>query len=36
VIGLVSTHGPDELREAGAEFAVGGFADPVVYERLDR
>ncbi|QIN78377.1 HAD-IA family hydrolase [Rubrobacter marinus] len=36
VVGLVSTHAPNELREAGAEFVVGDFADPAVYERLGR
>lgn len=36
VVGLVSTHLPNELREAGAEFVVGDFADPAVYDRLDR
>lgn len=35
VVGLSSTHGPDELREAGAEFIVGDFADRALYERLD-
>jgi len=35
VIGLVSTHAPGELREAGAEFVVGDFSDPAVHERLD-
>lgn len=36
VVALVTTHGPAELTEVGAEFAVGDFADPAVYERLDR
>jgi beta-phosphoglucomutase-like phosphatase (HAD superfamily) len=36
VVGLVSTHTPTELREAGAEFLIGDFADPAVYERLGR
>ena len=37
VVGVVSTtHAPDELREAGAEFVVGDFVDRAVYERLDR
>jgi HAD superfamily hydrolase (TIGR01509 family) len=36
VVGLVSTHTPGELREAGAEFVVGDFSDPGVHERLDR
>ena len=36
VVGLVSTHAPGELREAGAEFVVGDFADPAVYKRLDK
>lgn len=35
VVGLVSTHAPGELREAGAEFVVGDFSDPAVYDRLD-
>lgn len=35
VVGLVSTHRPGELREAGAELVVGDFADPTVYARLD-
>lgn len=34
VVGLSSTHGPDELREAGAEFVVGDFADRALYEKL--
>ncbi len=36
VVGLVATHSPNELREAGAEFVVGDFADWALYERLDR
>jgi len=37
VVGVVSTtHAPDEMREAGAEFVVGDFADRALYERLDR
>lgn len=36
VVGLVATHSPNELREAGAEFVVGDFADRALYERLDR
>lgn len=36
VVGLVATHAPNELREAGAEFVVGDFADRALYERLDR
>ncbi len=36
VVGLVSTHAPGELREAGAEFVVGDFSDPAVHKRLDR
>ena len=36
VVGLVSTHAPKKLREAGAELVVGDFADPAVYDRLDR
>ena len=37
VVGIVSTtHAPDELREAGAEFVVGDFVDRAVQERLDR
>ena len=35
VVGLVSTHVPDELRDAGAEIIVGDFADLLVSERLD-
>lgn len=35
VVGLCATHSPNELREAGAEFVVGDFADRVLYERLD-
>lgn len=35
VVGLSSTHSPNELREAGAEFVVGDFADRALYERLD-
>ncbi len=35
VVGLSSTHSPKELREAGAEFVVGDFADRVLYERLE-
>ena len=35
VVGLSSTHGPDELREAGAEFVVGDFADRALYEKLE-
>lgn len=36
VVGVVSTtHAPNELREAGAEFVVGDFADRALYERLD-
>lgn len=35
VIGLSSTHGPNELREAGAEFVVGDFVDRALYERLE-
>ncbi len=34
VVGLSSTHGPDELREAGAEFVVGDFSDRALYEKL--
>lgn len=34
VVGLSSTHGPDELREAGAEFVVGDFVDRALYEKL--
>lgn len=34
VVGLSSTHGPNELREAGAEFVVGDFADRALYEKL--
>lgn len=37
VVGVVSTtHAPDEMREAGAEFVVGDFAGRAVHERLDR
>ena len=36
VVGLASTHTPKELREAGADLVVGDFADPAVYDRLDR
>ncbi len=36
VVGLSSTHGPDELREAGAEFVGGDFADRTLYERIGR
>lgn len=36
VVGLSSTHGPDELRDAGAEFVVGDFADRTLYERIGR
>ena len=36
VVGLVSTHAPGELGEAGDEFVVGSFSDPAVHERLDR
>ena len=36
VVGLVSTHAPKELREAGAELVVGDFADPAVYHGLGR
>lgn len=35
VVGIVSTHRPGELREAGAELVSGDFADPAVYKRLD-
>lgn len=35
VVGLSSTHNPNELREAGAEFVVGDFADRALYERLE-
>jgi len=35
VVGLVSTHASDELRDAGAEILVGDFADLLLYERLD-
>lgn len=35
VIGLSSTHSPNELREAGAEFIVGDFVDRALYERLE-
>jgi len=35
VVGLVATHSPNELREAGAEFVVGDFADWALYQRLD-
>lgn len=35
VVGLVSTHASDELRDAGAEIIVGDFADLLLYERLD-
>lgn len=35
VVGLSSTHSPNELREAGAEFVVGDFADRALYERLE-
>lgn len=34
VVGLSSTHAPDKLREAGAEFVVGDFADQALYERI--
>ena len=37
IVGVVSTtHAPNELREAGAEFVVGNFIDRAVQERLDR
>lgn len=36
VIALVTTHHPRELREAGAALVVGDFADPALYEVLDR
>ncbi|MGF1471771.1 MAG: HAD family hydrolase [Rubrobacteraceae bacterium] len=35
VVGLSSTHGPNELREAGAEFVVGDFADQALYDKLE-
>lgn len=35
VIGLSSTHSPNELRDAGAEFIVGDFVDRTLYERLE-
>ena len=35
VVGLVSTHKPDELREAGVEFVVGDFADQALREQFD-
>lgn len=35
VIGLVTTHHPAELRDAGAALVVGDFADPVLYQVLD-
>ncbi|HET7314783.1 HAD family phosphatase [Salinisphaera sp.] len=35
VIGLVTTHHPAELRDAGAALVVGDFADPVLYDVLD-
>ncbi len=34
VVGLASTHPPDELREAGVELVVGDFADRALLERL--
>lgn len=34
MVGLASTHAPQELREAGAEFVVGN-SDSAVYDRLD-
>ena len=34
VIGLSSTHAPNDLREAGAEFIVGDFVDRELYERI--
>lgn len=36
VIGLVTTHHPAELREAGAALVVGDFADPALYHVLAR
>jgi HAD superfamily hydrolase (TIGR01509 family) len=36
VVGLSSTHAPDTLREAGAEFVIGDFADRSLYERIGR
>ena len=36
VIGLCGTnHTPSELREAGAEFIIGDYADQALYDRLD-
>ena len=34
VVGLSSTHAPNDLREAGAEFIVGDFVDRELYERI--
>lgn len=34
VVGLASTHPPEELREAGVELVVGDFADRALLERL--
>lgn len=35
VVGICSTtHSPNGLREAGAEFVVGDFADRALYERI--
>lgn len=36
VVALSSTHAPNKLREAGAEFVVGDFADRSVWDRLER
>ncbi|MGI9050450.1 MAG: HAD family hydrolase [Rubrobacteraceae bacterium] len=36
VVGLCGTnHTPSELREAGAEFIIGDYADQALYDRLD-
>ena len=35
VVGLSSTHAPNELREAGAEFIVGDFVDRALYKRIE-
>lgn len=34
-VGLVTTHSPEELREAGAAALIGDYADPMAYEVLE-
>ena len=35
VVGIVSTHHPSELRDAGAALVVGDFIDTALYDLLD-